>query len=100
MENKECSGCKPGENRTGLNIPYFVHEGEMARAERHIKRLWIALIIAILVAFLSNIAWLIYDAQYDKTSYEQDGSGINNFNIGEQGDLNNGPENQAATSEK
>lgn len=97
MENW-CNGCKPSEKKT--NIPYFVHEGEMARAERHIKRLWIALIVAILIAFVSNIAWLIYDAQYDKTSYEQDGAGINNFNIGEQGDLNNGAENQASSPEK
>lgn len=100
MENKECNGCKPGEKKSNLNIPYYVHEGEMARSERHIKRLWIALIVAIIVAFLSNIAWLIYDAQYDKTSYEQDGSGINNFNIGEQGDVNNGAENQTPASEK
>lgn len=100
MENNGCNGCKPGEKKTGLNIPYFVHEGEMARAERHMKRLWIALIVAILIAFASNIAWIIYDAQYDKTSYEQDGEGINNFNIGEQGDLINGTNNPASASEK
>lgn len=28
-------------------VPYYVHEGEMMRAERQIKRLWVALIVAI-----------------------------------------------------
>lgn len=100
MENKECNGCKPRENRNGLNIPYFVHEGEMARAERHIKRLWIALIVAILIAFVSNIAWLIYNSQYDRTLYSQDGEGINNINMGTQGDLTNGAENSDFSPEK
>ena len=30
------------------DISYIVFEGEMARAERHIKRLWITLIVTIL----------------------------------------------------
>ena len=28
-------------------VPYYVHEGEMMRAERQIKRLWVALIVAL-----------------------------------------------------
>lgn len=97
MENG-CNGCKPTEKKT--NIPYFVHEGEMARSERHIKRLWIALIIAIAIAFVSNIAWLIYHSQFEKTFYSQDGEGINNINIGTQGDLNNGTESFDISPEK
>lgn len=35
-----------------IEVPYIVYEGELARAERQTKRLWIALIVAI-VAFVS-----------------------------------------------
>lgn len=62
-----------------LEIPYIVHEAEMARSERNIKRLWIALIIAIVLIFGSNAAWLWYISQYDFESYDysQDGEGVN-----------------------
>ena len=71
------------------DISYIVFEGEMARAERHIKRLWIALIVTILLFAACNIAWLVYEMQYSTVSYSQDGEGVNNVNIGEQGDVNN-----------
>jgi hypothetical protein len=62
--------------------------------ERQIKRLWIALIVVIAMLFASNVGWLIYESQFATISYEQDGEGINNVNIGEQGDLNNGTESE------
>ena len=62
--------------------------------ERKIKRLWIALIVAVLLLFASNAGWMIYESQFDTVSYEQDGEGINNVNIGEQGDLINGAESE------
>ena len=34
---------------TPAAVPYYVHEGELMRAERQIKRLWVALIVAIAV---------------------------------------------------
>lgn len=88
MENK-CNGCEYKKGKNNLTIPYFVHEGEMARSERHIKRLWIALIIAIVIAFVTNIGWLIYESQFESMTAEQDGSAINNVNLGEQGDIIN-----------
>ena len=61
------------------SISYIAHESAMARAERHIKRLWIALIVAIILIFASNVIWLAYINQYDFESYEysQDGQGLN-----------------------
>jgi hypothetical protein len=63
------------------DVPYIVYEGEQARSERHIKRLWIALIIVICALFLSNAVWLWCWMQYDYTSeetvYSQDGQGTN-----------------------
>lgn len=60
-------------------VPYVVFEGSMARAERHAKRLFIALVVAVLAIVGTNIGWLIYMNQYDFTgySYTQDGDGLN-----------------------
>lgn len=49
------------EKNTPENVPYIVHEGDMARLERSNKRLLIALIAALVVMLLNNVAWLIYD---------------------------------------
>lgn len=40
------------------SIPFVAYESEMTRNERHIKRLIIALIVAIAAIFSSNAAWL------------------------------------------
>ena len=60
-------------------VPYIVFEGEMSRQERHIKRLWIALIAAVVALVLVVVGFLIYLNQYDFESYElqQDGEGVN-----------------------
>jgi hypothetical protein len=67
------------EVKSAENVPYIVYESCMSRAERHIKRLWIALIVAITAIFACNAIWIWYINQYDFTSYEyqQDGQGVN-----------------------
>jgi hypothetical protein len=50
------------------DVPYIVHEGDMARMERTIKRLWITNIILILLFVGSNVAWLMYESQFEETS--------------------------------
>lgn len=52
----DCKTCK--ENRQ--TVPYLVHEAAMARLERTIKRLWIALLICI----AGIIGMFIYESQY------------------------------------
>ena len=47
------------------NIPYIAFEAEMARHERTIKRLLIALVVAVALIFISNIAWLWFFNQFD-----------------------------------
>ena len=84
-----CETCTPA------TVPYIVYETEQARAERHIKRLWIALIVVITMLFASNAGWLIYESQFATVSYVQDGEGMNNVNIGEQGDLFYGAESES-----
>lgn len=46
------------------NIPYIVHESNMARMERTIKRLWILCILLVLLLVGTNVAWIIYEAQF------------------------------------
>ena len=73
----DCNSCK---NRT---VPYLVHEGAMARAERTIKRLWILLIILIALLAGTNGAWIYYESQWEvvetDVTQEADGNGTNNY---------------------
>lgn len=71
-------------------IPYFIHEGDMARAERTIKRLFVLCIILIAVAVFSNLAWIRYENQFvdEVTVTQESDNGYNNY-IGDDGDINN-----------
>lgn len=70
------------------NVPYIVFEAEIARQERHIKRLWIALIAAVVAIVLVVGGFLLYLNQYDFASYEQDGQGVNIIGDGNGVDYN------------
>lgn len=78
-------------------IPYIVHEGVVARMERIIKRLTIALVICILLIFASNALWLYFWNQYNYTGETQSimvdsKDGIANY-IGNDGSIVNGSDN-------
>ena len=90
-----CETCKKVQS-VPENVPYIVHEATMARMERNIKRLWIAVIVSVCMLFASNLAWLYAWCQYDysneETIYQQDGEGTNI--IGDSNDVGNyGAEN-------
>lgn len=72
-------------------IPYFCHEGDMARAERTIKRLWILCILLIVLLVGTNIAWIHYESQFmDEVTVTQDSdAGTNNY-LGGNGVITNG----------
>ena len=87
------------ENQNSLaTIPYFAHEGDMNRLERVNKRQFILILILILALVGSNLAWTIYESQFEDTvitqSGEADGSGtvlLNNdgeINYGYESDTN------------
>jgi hypothetical protein len=88
---KNCNECGTKNQDLGVNVPYVVHESAMARAERNIKRLWIAIIASIVLLFASNAFWLWAWMQYDYESYEAitDSGGDANI-IGNDGDIYNG----------
>lgn len=45
-------------------IPYVVHESEVARLERTIKRLFIICVLLIIVAVGTNAYWIWYENQW------------------------------------
>ena len=90
---KTCNGC--GTENQNVNVPYVVHEATVARQERQIKRMWVALIVAIALMFFTNMMWVgvfnSYDYSSEEIIVEQDAQdGGNNNYIGNNGDINNG----------
>lgn len=85
------------ENRD--SVSYLVHESSLARQERTVKRLVVALIFAVVLMFTSNALWLLAWTNYDfavegeeTTTTTTDINGENgsvNY-IGEDGDIVNG----------
>lgn len=89
-----------------MTIPYFAHEGDMARSERTIKKLMIALVVAIALIFASNAIWLYALMQYDYVSTDSSSTvdidskdGTANY-IGNDGDITNGSDNSKEKSSK
>ena len=75
------------------NIPYIAFESEMARHERTIKRLLVALIAVIIMLFASNVAWLCFFNQFEfhteTVMFDTEDGGDNSY-IGNDGVINNG----------
>lgn len=88
-----CETCK--DHNKGP-VPYIVHEEAEARAERHIKRMVIALVITVFLMFATNGLWLWAWMQYDCTTETEEytvdlDAGYGNANyIGQDGDIYNG----------
>lgn len=74
-------------------IPYFCHEGDMARAERTIKRLWILCILLIVLLVGTNAGWIYYESQFTEevtVTQEADTDGGGNAIVNNGGDFING----------
>ena len=56
------------------DVPYILHEAEMSRLERVIKRLWILCIIMFLALVGTNAGWIWYESQFEEvvTTVTQD----------------------------
>ena len=85
-----CKNCKDNEQ-----IPQqSKDELAFAFVERMVKRLWIALCIAIALAVAAPLAvhfgWLHYESKFETYEYTQDGEGTNI--IGDGNDVNNDAE--------
>lgn len=103
---KTCNNCRSAKEMMELkdmpSIPFAAHEAELGRQERQIKRMWIALIVAVSLIFASNAIWLYAWMQYDYSSEEiivdAEDNGNANY-IGQDGNIYNGEDNSAETQE-
>lgn len=81
---------KLNDEQKAVEIPYFVHEGEMNRLSRVNKRLLILLMVVFLAFVGTNAGWIIYENQFeDITVTQENQDGYNNY-IGNDGDIYNG----------
>jgi hypothetical protein len=105
---KTCNNCKTKsetitENQN-VNVPYVVHEATVARQERQIKRMWIAIIVLAVAWFLTNMIWIGVFSSYDYSStteeivVDAEDNGNANY-IGQDGNIYNGENNSAETQE-
>ena len=60
---KQCNGC-------GVN-EISAYETALAFAERTVKRLWILIIILSFMLLGTNIAWIVYESQFDTISEDE-----------------------------
>ena len=90
MAEKKCNNC--GTNSTPASVPYVVHEGAMARAERVIKRQWIAIILLICMLLGAFGLFVWYESLYETISYDYQQDGQRTNIIGDSNEVNNGAE--------
>ena len=85
----DCKSCKSKEQPSEA-VPYIVHEGMMARAERTAKRLWITILLLIVLLVGTNAGWIWHESQFEDIAISQENEdGYNNF-VGNDGDIFNG----------
>lgn len=78
-----------GGEKMDKTIPYFAHEGIVARMERANRRLWILCIVLIILLAGTNGAWIYYETSFEDVVVTQENAdGYNNY-IGEDGNIAN-----------
>ena len=94
---KICDSCisKGAENFKDMPpVPFAAHEAALARSERNSKRMWIVILVLILALIGTNLAWIIYNSQFEtieeSTVVEQENSNGDNNYIGNDGDITYG----------
>ena len=90
-----CESCESKKAVLQESVPYVAYESSMARMERQIRRMWIALLLSIAMIFASNGIWCWYLSLYDFSgTYEEvvvDGGDGGDANyIGQDGNIYNG----------
>ena len=63
----DCNTCS---HHTAEAVPFIAHESMKATMERTIKRLWIVILLLIILLCGTNVAWIIYESQFETQSAE------------------------------
>ena len=66
------------------------HEKEMTRMETANKRMFIAFLIVLVMLFVTNAAWIVYENQFQDVVVTQENDKAANNYIGNDGDIYNG----------
>lgn len=81
----DCNTCKERQKQAEP-VPFIVHEGAMARAERTHKRKTVVIIILLLALILTNAGWIWYESSFIEEEWtfdaysDGDGNAIANGN--------------------
>ena len=67
----DCKSCK-SKDQPSETVPFIVHEGTMARAERSFKRLWAAIILLIVLLVGTNAGWIWFESQFEYSQTTQE----------------------------
>ena len=67
----DCKSCKSKE-QYAEPVPFIVHEGTMARAERTAKRLWITILLLIVLLVGTNAGWIWFESQFEYSQTTQE----------------------------
>ena len=67
----DCKSCKVKEQQAEP-VPFIVHEGMMARAERTAKRLWITILLLIVLLVGTNAGWIWFESQFEYSQTTQE----------------------------
>ena len=67
----DCKSCKVKEQHAEP-VPFIVHEGMMARAERTAKRLWITILLLIVLLVGTNAGWIWFESQFEYSQTTQE----------------------------
>lgn len=92
---KTCNGCgNEGAEMTKVTMSSADWQRSEQRHEKREKRHWILEIILVALLVFSNIAWVVYEAQFEtveeSTVVEQENDNGDNNYIGNDGDINYG----------
>ena len=89
--NKETVYNGLNDDQKTASLPYYVHEGEMTRMERINKRWFISFLVVLVMLFVTNAGWIIYESQFETYQVEQDvDTGIGSAYVAGVGDVNYG----------
>ena len=70
----DCNACR--ENRQRVDgVSYIVHEGEVARLERIIKRFFIIALVLLILFVGTNAYWIYYSRQFEAVTVTQEVDG-------------------------
>lgn len=87
------------QEQKAATIPYYVHDIEMYRLERLNRRWFAAFLVVLVMLFVTNAGWIVYEHQYEDYYISQDvDNGSGETIVAGIGDVNYGQSQTGDTS--